>query len=452
MKGFFEKLQNKQKAAAAAANRGGGKALGGNKAGIVLPITLSSPGPLGVLLENTSEGSAIVAKVTQGSAAEMAGLKRGDIFCFSGTQGKEEIPYRMFLDMIRGSVRPIEVDVRRIDTSATSSSSSSSSVRADAEARRQAVIAAAEARDKQHKESKKPIRKTGVESLTKEQREKIQMQRNKLAEINAETMTKEPLSEEAKKAVQNAKINEAVHAAELGYNPYETMRGTGKQASSAVTTLHHGALKSHPSSGSGDGNGNGNGNGRVKEQINRNRPNTTTEDDNLQHDNHDTKNNYWIMESSIDPAFDEAFAVLVSVSNHDDDKTQRTMVKKSLRVMRKLIQNATMEGQTQDKKRVRLSNPNPHIEAAIHNVNGALDLMMSVGFVILEEEEESKAVVPEVGSLLAPESEQQPQQQQQQPAATAAAETFLVYNPSGHPKPLWLSKALKQMEDYENQL
>jgi hypothetical protein len=83
-----------------------------------------------------------------------------------------------------------------------------------------------------------------------------------------------------------------------------------------------------------------------------------------------------------------------------------------------------------------LSNPNPHIEAAIHNVNGALDLMMSVGFVIMEQEEEegkkgTEGVVSGVSS--------------------SVTETFLIY-PTNVVKPLWLSKALKQMEDYENQL
>jgi hypothetical protein len=442
MKGFFEKLQNKQKSAgtanSSANHRGGGKALGGNKAGIVLPIILSSPGPLGVRLENTNDGSAIVAQVTPGSTADIAGLQRGDIFCFGGSQGKEEIPYRMFLDMIRSSVRPITVDIRRMESLKNSLHKSQSDntstsgggdggggggvtvrrpvLRADAEARRLAVIAAAEARDRQNKESKKPIRKAGVE-LTKEQREKIQMQREKRLAgemMNGyKTLTKEPLSEEAKKAVQDAKMQEAAHAAELGYNPYETMRGTGKQASSAVTTLHHGSLKSHQGDKDNDDDGNGNGNGNENE--------------------HDKNGN--IMES-IDPAFDEAFAILVSNIHDDPSQTRSMSVKKSLRVMRKLIQNATVDGQTLDKKRVRLSNPNPHIEAAIHNVNGALDLMMSVGFVIMEQEEEegkkgTEGVVSGVSS--------------------SVTETFLIY-PTNVVKPLWLSKALKQMEDYENQL
>jgi hypothetical protein len=377
-------------------------------------------------LENTNDGSAIVAQVTPGSTADIAGLQRGDIFCFGGSQGKEEIPYRMFLDMIRSSVRPITVDIRRMESLKNSLHKSQSDntstsgggdggggggvtvrrpvLRADAEARRLAVIAAAEARDRQNKESKKPIRKAGVE-LTKEQREKIQMQREKRLAgemMNGDkTLTKEPLSEEAKKAVQDAKMQEAAHAAELGYNPYETMRGTGKQASSAVTTLHHGSLKSHQ----GD------------------------------KDNDDDGKNGNIMES-IDPVFDEAFAILVSNIHNDPSQTRSMSVKKSLRVMRKLIQNATVDGQTLDKKRVRLSNPNPHIEAAIHNVNGALDLMMSVGFVIMEQEEEGKKGTEGAVNV---------------GVSSSVTETFLIY-PTDVVKPLWLSKALKQMEDYENQL
>lgn len=443
MKGFLEKLQKKPKSSSSSAGaassshssssiRGGGKALGGNKAGKVLPMTLTSSGPMGVQLENTQQGSAIVAGVTPGSPAEMVGLKRGDIFCFSGTDGKEEIPYRMFLDMVKSDVRPLVFDVRRIDSLLSSSSSSNISsassksnvvTRADAEARRLAVIAAAEARDQKHKQSKKPIRK-GLE-LTAEQRKKIEMQREQLAKTNAEMFAAhdaEPLSEEAKRAVDHVKSKEAMHAAELGYNPYETMKGTGKQASNVVTTLHHGELNSDSSSQQQD------------PQLKAKEKNEKTRN---------VQQGIGIM--AIDPAFDEALAMVVSNCRNNNseygDKSSE-VVKKSLRVMRKLIQNATMEGQTQDKKRVRLSNPNPHIEAAIHNVHGALDLMMSVGFVVMEEEEEGcggdAGVVGDSGKS--------------SNHASSSSETFLVYSPPDNRDPVWLSKALKQMEEYENQL
>jgi hypothetical protein len=93
---------------------------------------------------------------------------------------------------------------------------------------------------------------------------------------------------------------------------------------------------------------------------------------------------------------------------------------KSIRIIRKLIVNATTEGGTDEKKRkVRISNANKLIQEAINDMNGALDVMMSVGFVITENEEDS--------------------------------ETYLVY-PPGNNGPEWLQKALDRLEEYERQL
>jgi hypothetical protein len=44
--------------------------------------------------------------VVPGSQAEAAGLKRGDILCFAGSNGQEEMMYDMFLDMARSGQRP----------------------------------------------------------------------------------------------------------------------------------------------------------------------------------------------------------------------------------------------------------------------------------------------------------------------------------------------------------
>jgi hypothetical protein len=88
---------------------GQGHSLGGNKPGDVIPIVLNETGPLGIRIEKKSNNSqsAIVNDVVAGSQAERAGLLRGDILCFSGSNGQEEIMYDMFLQLAQSNQRPI---------------------------------------------------------------------------------------------------------------------------------------------------------------------------------------------------------------------------------------------------------------------------------------------------------------------------------------------------------
>ena len=78
---------------------GTGQSLGGNvKPGIVISITLSEAGPLGVKIERSSTNTAIVSMVVPDTQADAAGIQRGDILCFAETNGTEEIDYDMFLE------------------------------------------------------------------------------------------------------------------------------------------------------------------------------------------------------------------------------------------------------------------------------------------------------------------------------------------------------------------
>ena len=85
------------------------------------------------------------------------------------------------------------MEVRRISTSLNRAAAS-----ADAESRRKAVIAAAEAREKKHKAKSKPIKQVTKTTLArqKEQEESL---------LSKETLSEEPLSDESKKAAQAAK-------------------------------------------------------------------------------------------------------------------------------------------------------------------------------------------------------------------------------------------------------
>ena len=116
------------------------------------------------------------------------------------------------------------------------------------------------------------------------------------------------------------------------------------------------------------------------------------------------------------PSFERAYETVVT---HNEN----TAVVHGFSIMRKLITNATTKGQQvaddPDKaakfRRVRLTNAK--IKAAIVDVEGALDLMLAVGFQLTVEDD-------------------------------APDDSFLVFLP-GDPGPDWLATALKRMEAYE---
>jgi hypothetical protein len=264
-------------------------------------------------------------------------------------------------------MRPLEFDIRRINTKAPPSSSSATQTTADAYQRKQAMIAAAEAREKAAKQWNKPIPKKGKEAPV------VQV-------INE--YSDEPMSDEAKKAVLAAKTGEAELAKQLGYNPYETNKSTSGQARSATVAVTHGTI--------------GNNDQRTSTIPIVAPPKEIPAD------------------SQKDPpvsfGFEDAYATIVT-------SNPPTAVVASFAIMRKLMSNATTKGQASVEegakfRRVRLSNDK--IKAAISDVHGALDLMMSVGFVLVEEDGES----------------------------------YLVY-PAGEPAPSWLKTGLSQMEQYE---
>lgn len=261
------------------------------------------------------------------------------------------------------------------------------------------MIAAAEARDKQNKQKKKPIRKPT--ELSAAEKKRIEDRREQLAVKNETYMADAPLSDEARRAVEAAKTDEVAHANQLGYNPYEAVKGTGQQASNTVTNITHGAIHAG-SSGSSSG---GTQNRATKKTPSAKststiaKPSTSTSTPSV---------------GPINPTFDDAFASLVTTNGSSEQ------IKKSLRIMRKLIANATAPNLDVDdnKRKVRISNPNKHIQAAVNDMNGALDVMFSVGFIMSEDEVDS--------------------------------ETYLVYPPGDVPS--WLTAALQRMEQYESGL
>ena len=88
---------------------GQGQSLGGSKPGVVIEIILPNPGPVGVRVEkrSTASASAIVNHVIPQSQADHAGLQRGDVICFAGSNGQQEMQYDMFLSIAKSTQRPI---------------------------------------------------------------------------------------------------------------------------------------------------------------------------------------------------------------------------------------------------------------------------------------------------------------------------------------------------------
>jgi hypothetical protein len=303
--------------------------------------------------------------VVTGSQAEAAGIQRGDILCRAGTNGEEEMIYSEFLALAASVERPLVFDVRRIESNANKDSEQTS---AESYARKQAVIAAAEAREKAHKVKTKPISKAKESNLL----------RKPAAPLPTQQGSHEPMSEESKKAAEAAKADEHLHAAQLGYNPYETARATAGQARNATVAMTHGTIQHKDDE-------------KETPAANKGAPPRA-------------------LPVAFSPAFEDAYTALVTTN-------EEATVKSTIGIMHKLIVNATTKGQdtTEDAakfRKVRLSNAK--IKAAITEVHGALDVMLSVGFQLSEQDGES----------------------------------FLVYPPA-EPGPDWLPDALDQMKRFE---
>jgi hypothetical protein len=95
-----------------------------------------------------------------------------------------------------------------------------------------------------------------------------------------------------------------------------------------------------------------------------------------------------------DVAPDFAQALEVCLTENSDP----TAVKSSLTILRKLIVNATTKGQDNDNpaaaakfRKVRLGNAK--IKAAVVDIQGALDIMMSVGFTLQDDDETGESLL-----------------------------------------------------------
>jgi PUB domain len=389
---------------------GAGQSLGGNaKPGIVIPVTLSEAGPLGIKVEKSSSDTAIVAMIVADSQAERAGLQRGDILCFAGSEGNEEINYAMFIELAASNQRPLCFEIRRIvapskstklsAASGTAKTNASTELSAEAFARKQAMIAAAEKREMEHNK-KYNTKSSSVSSSSKGAATKPILstaERLRLEQERQQRILENQVSDAANtnsEYVQKARDAEQNTVSQLGYNPYVAQSVSAGQARNAVTTTTHGAIKPVSATASNASN------------I---APGTVASPPSLP-----------AAESSgvkVRPSLDFERAFEATVTSTPDHAT----VVNSISTMRKLIVNATTKGQqigndeeASKYRKIRFTT-NAKIRAAVTDMPGALDLLLSVGFLFQEEGEENESV--------------------------------LVYPPAT-PGPPWLPAALQQMERY----
>ena len=386
--------------------QGAGATLGGKKPGKIIPIQLNDPGPLGVKVEKRpGSNTAIISTVIPNTQAARAGLQRGDIVCFQGSDGGEEVLLDMFLELAKSNQRPLCFDVRRVETKASSSSSASAGsgnkTSAEAYARKQAMIAAAEKRERAAKQKAKPIGKGGAKTTNTTT---ASSGAGAATVIHDHTEATIPQTEASRQAARQAKNQEAKLAAELGYNPYETNKVTAGQARNATTTVAHGEI--------GGGGTEGGGGGRAKTTqptatsssssstaapgVVRPPTDPTTLVD-------DEQNKAGSRAAQPPAAFEHAFETAVTSGSAD-----HAAVVASFAILRKLIVNATTKGQQQQQdddgsaensssnnnnaekfRRVRLTNPK--IKAAVVDVEGALDIMMSVGFELTDNPDDGES-------------------------------------------------------------
>ncbi|GMH70653.1 hypothetical protein TrRE_jg2343 [Triparma retinervis] len=345
-----------------------GQALGGSRPGALTNVVFVNPGPLGMSIEKTESGGAVVARVDAGSAAGEAGVQRGDFICWAGSGG-EEATYEEIIQVVRSGERPLEMDMKRLSVKVGGTVGGSSASAAE-DARRAAVIAAAEKRNKASKKMQKPLPKRPIDLKNNT---KMYDHSDKGA---AQT-------DEAKRAVAAAKSNEANLASTLGYNPYETVKMSSGKARQATDQVINGAVGSGPNNDSGVPIP-----GSVRPPMSPNRHDIAPSSSS--HSSTSTAATTTTIPSSDPDAtpsqdFQDALAVLASQAENDG----------ALKTISKLVVNAATKGQSEDGAKFRtIRLANKTIQNKVISVEGSLELLLSVGFVLQEKDNETVLVFP----------------------------------------------------------
>jgi len=300
-----------------------------NRPGSVIPIKIKAKnGSIGVRVEKVPKtGGVRVVSVESGGAGEAAGLIRGDVICFGGSDGMAEITFEHFAIMVEDLC-----------------SGESGAGFLEIEVLRDAVIAAAAAREAARKKNEvKPKKSAPGPSF-----------RGSKYETVTYDLPPPSSSQESMAAVKAAKAREEAISSSLGYNPYEVVK--------SGSSLAHTQAGTTPSE-------------NQKIEAKRDLP--------------ETKGNEKKGQYIINEQFDEHLGFILS---HSENKS----AKQSLLTMRKLILNATTKGQIEGEssekfRRIRLANT--RIAKDIVSVEGALELMMLIGFQLAEDAETKESVL-----------------------------------------------------------
>lgn len=457
--GWFNKVVNSSNTPSSFS--GTGQSLGGALPGAVIPITLSDAGPLGIRLEKSASTSsssstttsgasaskAIVAEVVPDSQAAAAGLARGDVLCFAGSNGREEIPYEIFLELAASSQRPICFEVRRVPstkqkpTPAAAAFNSGGPTSAEAYARKQAVIAAAEKRESEANKWNKKI-SSNKNTATNSSKSNVLMStadRRKLLEqqqLEAAIAATSPLTPATQAALAHAKQAEHDAVQQLGYNPYESKSMTAGQARNAVATTAHGSILV--------AGANTNSTNTNSEASSRNSNAALADQQQQQHlpfvapprplqaargvKEQDTIKGLIAKIQQQRPSLEFQQAFETTVTSTPD----HSAVVQTIDILSKLIVNATTKGQelgdveaAAKYRKIRLTNAK--IRTTIADRPGAVDLLLAVGFELHFDDDDC-----DTNDAMRVEE---------------AAETILVF-PPGSTGPLWLPAALQQMNQY----
>lgn len=421
---------------------GTGQSLGGNvKPGIVIAVTLSETGPLGIQIERSSTNTAIVSSVVPDTQAAAAGIQRGDILCFAETNGTEEINYEMFLELARSDQRPLCFEIRRIVAPSTSKGKGSSTttttsihgtkvntstqLSAEAFARKQAMIAAAEKREKDHQKKYNSTNSSGSSSKPALKQILSTAEKNRLEQERQKRVLEQSSAASHSEFVQKAKHLEQQTASQLGYNPYATQSVSAGLARNVVTSSSATTQQATtvPSSSSGTSLYPAPGMVTSPPALTAAATDTSSNASRTLPPQQPQQQQQPSME------FQQAFETTVtSTPDH-------TVVINSITILRKLIINATTKGQSTNQddavkyRKIRFMT-NPKIRASVTDIPGAMDLLLSVGFQIHEE-----SILDNDDIVNSNESK---------------SESVLLYPPST-PGPIWLPTALQQMERYVQQ-
>lgn len=364
---------------------------------------------LGMTLSKSENGSAtIVSAVAQGSAAAQAGIKPGSKVI--GMDGQGIGSFDDFMAVVQTMGRPLQLSFEGPQPSPTGASASGSSTmgkgaavsRSEQDARREARIAAAEARGSQWD------KKLSSTRTSKAQQEKSRREGGAGLRKGAEGPA-QPLSAASAAAFESAKQAEAAAAAQGARSAFQPIFGSAAQGRSAVEAVASGEAPPIMQGSSGSGTSSVGGGAAGYHFVDHDSPSGRNRSGNGSSSGSNDSNrgstsqahgstsgavvDYSSME--LDEGLAEALALLSSL---EDRAVAADAVATCAKVLGNLVKNFA------DEKfhRVRVANKTFHKKVA--TVPGGLEIMTAAGFLLVQDDASGETVLtyPQVPEPEAP--------------------------------------------------